>query len=79
MNTKKTTLGSLTVLALLLMLTPAQTGARERHPEIRAALDSLQTARTDLQQARHDYHGHRAAALHHVDEAIHEAQTCMQE
>ncbi len=79
MKMKKTTMGSLAVLALMLMFTPASSRAREPHPEIRAALDSLRQARSDLQNAARDFHGHRAAALHHVDEAIHEAEICMQE
>jgi type II secretory pathway component PulM len=77
--TKKTTMASLALLSLLLMFTPASSRAREPHPEIRAALDSLRQARADLQNAARDYHGHRAAALQHVDEAIHEAEMCMHE
>lgn len=48
------------------------------HPEIRAAIDSLQRARTHLQEAKHDFGGHRADALKSVDEAIHQLQICLQ-
>jgi hypothetical protein len=42
----------------------------ERHPLIRRAINALDAARTDLQQAAHDFKGHRAEAL----EAINRAQ-----
>jgi F0F1-type ATP synthase membrane subunit b/b' len=43
---------------------------RERHPEIRAAIDALEHAKTDLQDAAHDYHGHRVEALEAVNHAL---------
>ncbi len=43
---------------------------RERHPEIRAALRSLARAKEHLQNAAHDFGGHRAEALEAVNKAI---------
>jgi hypothetical protein len=42
------------------------------HPEMQAALQSLQDARKHLEKAGHDFGGHRQAALNHVDAAIEE-------
>lgn len=47
--------------------TPA---AEERHPNIRAAIDALEHAKTDLENAAHDYHGHRVEALEAVNHAL---------
>ena len=71
----------ISVLALMLIvfvLSPISP-AREPRPHIHAALDALHEARNQLQAAAHDYHGHRAEALKHVDEAIREAEICMHE
>jgi hypothetical protein len=46
--------------------------AAEEHPEMQAALRSLQDARKHLEKAGHDFGGHRQAALNHVDAAIEE-------
>jgi len=43
--------------------------AGERHPMIRRAINALDAARTDLQQAAHDFKGHRAEALEAVNKA----------
>ncbi|HXZ79408.1 MAG TPA: hypothetical protein VEG30_05715 [Terriglobales bacterium] len=42
----------------------------ENQPHMRAALDALQTAKKELQEAEHDKGGHRAQALQLVDQAI---------
>ena len=47
-----------------------QAGKTEKHPEIRAAIRSLERAKVDLQRAAHDFGGHRADALRATDEAI---------
>jgi hypothetical protein len=41
----------------------------EKYPHIRAALRELDGAKLELQNAAHDFGGHRAAALHAVEEA----------
>lgn len=66
-----------TVAAIMLAITPTSP-AFERHPEIRAAINSLQNARKHLQEAAHDFGGHRADALRATDEAINQLQICMQ-
>jgi hypothetical protein len=43
---------------------------RQWHPRIARALDALRDARAYLQEAPHDFGGHKAAALHATDEAI---------
>lgn len=50
----------------------------ERHPEIRRAIASLQSARTALQQANHDFGGHRAEALAACDNAIAQLRIALQ-
>ena len=50
----------------------------EPHPEIRAAISSLERARTHLKEAAHDFGGHRVDALKATDEAIHQLQICLQ-
>ncbi len=42
----------------------------EDHPEMRAAERDLQSARSHLQAAAHDYGGHRRAAIEHVGKAL---------
>jgi hypothetical protein len=75
---RKQLMGALAVIAVMLAFTPTSPAAG-RHPEIEAALDALQSAPGHVVDAKHDYHGHRAEALKHVDAAIHEAQLCMAE
>jgi hypothetical protein len=68
----------LPVLMFVAILSPTAP-AFEPHPEIRAALEGLRSAKAHLESAAHDFHGHRVAALKHVDEAIAEAEICMRE
>jgi hypothetical protein len=51
----------------------------EPHPEIHAALEAMHNAKDHLEHASHDYHGHRVKAIEHLDQAIHEAEICMEE
>ena len=59
-------------------LAPA-TGAEPMppHPEIRAALNSLEHAKAHLQEARHDFGGHRVEAIRAIDEAAHQLTICL--
>ena len=43
---------------------------QERHPMIRRAIQALENAKVDLQDASHDYCGHREDALESVNNAI---------
>ncbi|MFZ0950765.1 MAG: hypothetical protein WAN17_00790 [Candidatus Sulfotelmatobacter sp.] len=58
---------------------PAASPAMPPHPEIGAALEAMHNARHHLDEAAHDFHGHRVKAIEHLDAAIHEAEICMQE
>jgi hypothetical protein len=49
----------------------------ERHPHIDEALESMRSAKHQLEIAEHDFQGHRAKAIAHLDRAIHEAEICM--
>jgi hypothetical protein len=49
----------------------------ERHPHIDEALESMRSARHHLESAEHDFQGHRAKAIEHLDRAIHEAEICL--
>ena len=50
---------------------------RERHPEIRKAIEQLRRAKADLKAAAHDFGGHREAALKACDEAIEQLQQAL--
>jgi hypothetical protein len=49
----------------------------ERHPHIEEALESMRAAKHHLESAEHDFGGHRAKAIAHLDRAIREAEICM--
>jgi hypothetical protein len=49
------------------------------HPRVEHALEALHHAREHMEHAEGEFHGHRDAALHHIDEAIREADICMHE
>jgi hypothetical protein len=49
----------------------------DSHPNIHKALNNLVRAQTALQDAAHDYDGHRAAALKCVNDAIAECNVCL--
>ena len=56
---------------------PAVVPVPERHPHIDEALESMRAAKHHLESAEHDFDGHRAKAIDHLDKAIHEAEICM--
>ena len=58
--------------------TPVRKASRERHPEIRRAIDALERAKTDLKRANHDFGGHREAALDACDKAIAQLRLALQ-
>jgi hypothetical protein len=65
------------VIAMLLALSsPSPAGGR--HPEIEAALASLQHAKQHLQEAAHDFGGHRVDAIRAIDEADRQLRVCLQ-
>ena len=46
----------------------------EKHPEIEAAIHHLREAKRNLENARHDFGGHRVKALEHVNQALEECE-----
>jgi hypothetical protein len=42
-------------------------------------LESMREAKHHLETATPEFHGHRAKAIAHLDQAIHEAEICEQE
>ena len=51
---------------------------REPHPRIRAAIRELEAAKKELQEAPHDFGGHRADAVQAVDKAIEQLRLALQ-
>jgi len=49
-----------------------QDESKEKHPHMVAAKKALENAEKQLQQAAHDYNGHRTKAIELVDQAIKE-------
>lgn len=72
------------ILAVLIAPATARSGAlasptgRERHPMIRKAINALERAKDDLQDAAHDYCGHRAEALEATNNAITQLRLALQ-
>jgi len=58
---------------------PAAPAAMPPHPHIDEALEAMRSAKHHLETAEHDFHGHRVKAIEHLNQAIHEAEICMQE
>jgi hypothetical protein len=51
---------------------------KERHPKIRQAIHALQAAKEDLEDASHDFGGHRAEALEAVNNALKQLQEALE-
>ncbi|MGO8794029.1 MAG: hypothetical protein ACLQLC_04335 [Candidatus Sulfotelmatobacter sp.] len=49
------------------------------HERVGHALEELHHAREHMEHAEGEFRGHRDAAIHHIDEAIREAEICMHE
>ena len=48
-----------------------------RHPEIQAAIRHLREAKMNLEHAAHDFGGHRAKVLEHVNQALEECNDAL--
>jgi hypothetical protein len=55
---------------------PAAGALPAEHPHIHEALEAMRNAKHQLESAEHDFDGHRAKALEHLNQAIHEAEIC---
>jgi hypothetical protein len=58
------------MLALAGLLLAAAPAGAEDHRQMRAAEHDLQSARSHLQAAVHEFEGHRRAAIEHIDKAL---------
>jgi hypothetical protein len=47
-----------------------KTGAVQRHPQIVRAISALQGAKRDMENANHDFGGHKKAAMEACDKAL---------
>jgi hypothetical protein len=56
---------------------PAVAAMPEAHPHIEEALEAMRSAKKHLEMAEHDFKGHRAKSLEHLNQAIREAEICM--
>ena len=76
---RRLSLGFLASMVLFgFLLTPASSKAGgEPHPLIRRAAAALRSAKTDLQNAAHDYCGHRVEALEAVNNALNQLQQAL--
>jgi hypothetical protein len=66
-------------LVMLVAILSPSAPAFEPHPHIHAAIENLRSAKASLEAAGNEFHGHRVAAIKHIDEAIAEAEICMRE
>jgi len=63
--------------------TPAPKGGqmggmgKEDHPHIGSAIKALENAKNQLSAAAHDFDGHRAKALEHVNQALEECREAL--
>jgi hypothetical protein len=69
-------MSAMAITAFMLALTPTSPAA-ERHPQIREAIESLRNARHHLQEAAHDFGGHKVEAMRATDEAIRQLEICL--
>jgi hypothetical protein len=56
----------------------AATSYPEPHPEINAAIRALTRAKLHLQQAAHDFGGHRVEAIRAIDAALEQLKLALQ-
>ena len=49
------------------------------HPLVEHAIEALRGARDHMAHAEGEFHGHRDRAIEHIDQAIHEAEICLNE
>ena len=63
--------------APVVTLAPVVVTAHEPHPEIQAAIRSLEHAKDHLQHAAHDFGGHRVEAIAAIDAALGQLHTCL--
>jgi hypothetical protein len=75
---RRTVLWFSAALLSLTLVRAVPGAAAERHPEIHKAIHALEVAKGHLEHAAHDFGGHRADALHAVDDAIHQLKFALE-
>jgi len=55
-----------------------EVGGHERHPELREALAALEKAKHHLKESKHDFRGHREAALLACENAIYQLKLALE-
>ena len=68
---------ALMVIGVISTSQPANTEPQERHPRIRAAIDSLRDANEYMRTAAHDFCGHRVAAMKETEASIRQLQLAL--
>jgi uncharacterized protein (UPF0305 family) len=56
----------------------ARAAERDRHPAIRQAISALERARREMQEAAHDFCGHKAEALEATDNALRQLRLALE-
>lgn len=76
---RQASVASVVALAGLSMAasTAALAEGRERHPNLRRAINALRSARNDLEHADHDFGGHRVEAMGSIDRAIEQLEVAL--
>jgi len=64
--------------AIAAPLAAAATPAPQHHPRIEAAIQHLEEAKHELEAAPEEFHGHRAKAIGHVDQALAECHRALE-
>jgi hypothetical protein len=57
---------------------PVNPGEHEKHPALRHALREMRAAKKHLEEANHDFGGHRVEAIKALDEAIKQIEVALQ-
>jgi len=68
-----------TILFTLAFSASAAAPAPPPHPRVEHALEALRSARDHMVHAEGEFHGHRDKTIGHIDQAIHEAEICLNE
>jgi len=82
---KARAIGVVTVCLLLLALlftvaapvVPATPPPVPDHPQIHDAIAALRNAKSHLESAKHDYGGHRGAAISSINSALEQLEICL--
>jgi len=74
---RKRMMSTFAVLGMMIALS-SPSPAVGRHPQIEGALRALAGAKAHLEEAAHDFGGHRVEAIRAIDEADRQLRICLQ-